>query len=59
VEEGEFVWDPREGLVHRDREIRVETSIPAAGRVRRPVRSRLAQRITLSRLPASPDSTCR
>jgi hypothetical protein len=57
-ENGGFIWDPASGLVYRNRDIAVETSIPAAGRIRRPVRSRLTQAITLSRLPAAVDSAC-
>jgi hypothetical protein len=58
VEQGKFVWDPRDGLVSRSRKIVVETLIPAAGRVRRPVRSRLTQTIRLIRLPRADDSAC-
>jgi len=49
-EEGSFVWHPREGLVRRDRQVTVETSIPSGGRIRRAVRSRVEQRIVLERL---------
>ncbi len=49
-EEGVFVWSERDGLVWRDRRIMVETGIPARGRVRRPVRSRLEQRVVLERV---------
>lgn len=47
--DGVFVWSERDGLVRRDRRIVVETDIPARGRVRRPVRSRLEQRVVLER----------
>ncbi|HEU4649381.1 MAG TPA: hypothetical protein VFS33_10000 [Gemmatimonadales bacterium] len=49
-EEGTFTWHPRDGLLRRDRQVTVETNIPAGGRVRRPVRSRIEQRIVLERL---------
>jgi hypothetical protein len=51
LEEGEFVWDPGAGLVQRSRKIIIETTIPAGGRIRRPVRSRITQTIRLTRLP--------
>ncbi|HKU62081.1 MAG TPA: hypothetical protein VJQ44_12735 [Gemmatimonadales bacterium] len=51
TEQGTVLWDPQIGLVGRQREILVETSIPAAGRIRAPVRSRVAQHVTLTRLP--------
>jgi hypothetical protein len=50
-EEGEFAWDPGSGLAWRSRDIVVETDIAAEGRIRRPVRSRLVQRVELARLP--------
>jgi hypothetical protein len=50
TEQGDVLWDPETGLVARRREIVVETSIPAGGRIRTPVRSRIVQRVTLSRL---------
>jgi hypothetical protein len=49
-EQGTFVWDHALGPVARRREIEVETSIPAGGRIRAPVRSRVVQHITLTRL---------
>jgi hypothetical protein len=52
TESGTVVWDPLTGLVSRQREIVVEASIPAGGRVRMPVRSRVVQHATLTRLPA-------
>lgn len=51
TEEGEFGWNPGSGLAWRTRDIVVETSIAAEGRIRQPVRSRLVQRVELSRLP--------
>jgi hypothetical protein len=55
-EEGTFTWHPRDGLLRRDRRVTVETNIPPGGRVRRPVRSRVEQRIVLERL--SRGATC-
>jgi hypothetical protein len=51
TEQGTVLWDRQTGLVARQREILVETSIPAAGRIRAPVRSRVVQHVTLTRLP--------
>lgn len=51
TEAGQFLWDPGVGLVRRTREIVVETSIAAGGRVRLPVRSRVVQEVSLARLP--------
>jgi hypothetical protein len=51
TEQGTLLWDPGVGLVERRREILIETSIPAAGRIRTPVRSRVVQHVTLTRLP--------
>lgn len=50
TEQGSFQWDPALGLVARRREIEVRTTIPAGGRIRAPVRSRIVQHITLTRL---------
>lgn len=50
TEEGELIWDPAEGLVGRTREIVVEATITAEGRIRRPVRSRVVQHVELRRL---------
>ena len=50
TEQGTFLWDPSLGLVARRREIEVETSIPAGGRIRARVRSRVVQHIVLTRL---------
>jgi hypothetical protein len=52
-EEGEFAWDSGSGLAWRSRDIVVETAIAAEGRIRRPVRSRVVQRVELARLPRS------
>jgi len=51
VEEGGFVWDPVDGLLHRSRQLAVETSISAGSRVRQAVRSRVTQQLRLTRLP--------
>jgi hypothetical protein len=51
AEQGTLLWDPQVGLVRWQREITIETSIPAAGRIRAPVRSRVVQHVTLARLP--------
>jgi len=56
TEQGTLLWDPQIGLVERRREILIETSIPAAGRIRTPVRSRVVQHVTLTRLPPRPCS---
>jgi hypothetical protein len=53
VEQGQFAWDPNDGLVHRTRDITVETTVPPGGRIRQAVRSRLVQHVELARLPAS------
>jgi hypothetical protein len=58
TEDGTVLWDPAIGLIARHREIVVEATIPAGGRVRFPVRSRVVQHITLTRLPAD-TSGCR
>jgi hypothetical protein len=52
TEEGTILWDPGLGLIARERKIEVSTSIPAGGRIRAPVRSRIVQHVTLSRLPS-------
>ena len=48
-ENGSFVWHPTLGLVRRDRSIVVQTSVPVSRTVRRPVRSRVEQRIVVTR----------
>ncbi len=55
VEEGEVAWDDRLGLQQRVRRIVVETSVPAGGPLRQPLRSRLEQQGSLVRLPARCD----
>jgi hypothetical protein len=59
-ERGTFVWHPLLGLIRRERRIVVETTVPAGRGVRRPVRSRIEQRITAVRdLSASFDAAGR
>ncbi|HEY7614651.1 MAG TPA: hypothetical protein VH764_16760, partial [Gemmatimonadales bacterium] len=50
-EEGDIYWSPGSGLVRRLRDLTIEATVPTGGRVRRPVRSRVEQRIELTRLP--------
>jgi hypothetical protein len=50
VEEGQIDWDPAQGFARRDRHIVVETSVPAGGPLRQPLRSRLEQDITVVRV---------
>jgi hypothetical protein len=54
VEEGDLFWSPATGLVRRTRDITVEAAIPSGGRIRQPVRSRVVQRVELTRLPSQP-----
>jgi hypothetical protein len=49
VEHGVFVWHPLLGLVRRERNIVVETAVPASRAVRQPVRSKVEQRIIVAR----------
>lgn len=51
-EEGHIYWSPRTGLVRRLRAITIDATVPTGGRVRLPVRSRIEQRVELTRLPA-------
>jgi hypothetical protein len=53
VEDGRLDWDPKRGLLRRVRHIVVETSVPAAGPVRQPLRSRLEQDVRVSRVAGS------
>jgi hypothetical protein len=50
IEEGEVHWEDEVGLVRRVRRIVVETTVPAGGVVRFPVRSRLEQQGVLERV---------
>jgi hypothetical protein len=54
VEQGAIFWSPAVGLVHRTRDITIETTIPSGGRIRQPVRSRVTQHVELTRLPSRP-----
>jgi hypothetical protein len=60
VETGQIDWAPGVGLLRRKREIVVETAIPPRGQIRLPVRSRLEQHISITRLPpaAAPRARC-
>lgn len=49
VEEGQVDWDTAAGLLRRTRHIVVETSVPAGGPLRAPLRSRLEQDVVLER----------
>jgi hypothetical protein len=51
TEEGQVDWAPDLGLVRRVRRLVVETSVPAGGPVKQPLRSRLEQEMRLVRLP--------
>jgi hypothetical protein len=50
TEDGQVAWDPVQGLLRRDRHIVVETTVPAGGPLRQPLRSRLEQAVTLARV---------
>lgn len=54
-EEGLVVWERTRGLVRSERETVIDASIPAGGRIRAPVRSRVTQRAELVRLPWAAD----
>ena len=53
-EQGTFVWHPLLGLLRRDRSIVIETTVPPSRSVVQAVRSRVEQRITLTRALDSP-----
>jgi hypothetical protein len=57
VETGDIYWSLSSGLVRRTRDITIEATIPSGGRIRQPVRSRVVQRVELTRLP--PQRSCR
>jgi hypothetical protein len=48
-ERGRFVWHPTLGLLRRERLIVINTMVPAGPAVRQAIRSRVEQRITLTR----------
>jgi hypothetical protein len=50
IEEGQVDWDPAAGLLRRTRHIVVETSVPAGGPLRAPLRSRLEQDVVLEQV---------
>jgi hypothetical protein len=50
-EESHIYWAPATGLVRRLRTITVDATVPSGGRVRQPVRTRIEQRVELTRLP--------
>lgn len=52
-ESGELAWDDARGVVGWTRTVTVLTEIPPGGSVRVPVRSRVVQRVTLTRLDES------
>ena len=56
VEQGDIFWSPTSGLVRRTRDITIEATVPTGGRITQPVRSRVVQRVELTRLPSQP--TC-
>jgi hypothetical protein len=60
-ESGQIDWAPGVGLLRRQREIVVETAIPPRGLIRQPVRSRLEQHISITRMrpAAAPRDRCR
>lgn len=58
-ENGSFVWHPTLGTLRRDRRIVVQTSVPVSRTVRRPVRSRLEQRIVVTRDLRGDPTVCR
>jgi hypothetical protein len=57
VDQSRIVWDPARGLLRRTRETVIEASIPAGGRIRTPVRSRVVQRAEFLRVGSS--DSCR
>jgi hypothetical protein len=58
-ERGTFVWHPTLGLVRRDRKIVLETTVPVSRSVRRPVRSRVEQQISVTRDLTGDPTICR
>jgi len=58
-EQGTFVWHPLLGLVRRDRRIVVQTAVPASRTVRQAVRSRVEQRIRVTRDLSGDPTACR
>jgi hypothetical protein len=58
-EHGTFVWHPLLGVVRRDRRIVVQTAVGASRTVRQPVRSKVEQRITVTRDLSGDPTRCR
>jgi hypothetical protein len=58
-EQGAFVWHPLLGLLRRERNIVVQTSVPVSRAVRQPVRSKVEQRITITRDLAGDPTVCK
>lgn len=56
LDQARIVWDPATGLLQRVRDTRIEATIPAGGRIRAAVRTRVRQHAELHRLP--PDKSC-
>lgn len=56
-EESDIAWHPTLGLLRQERRLSVETMVPSNKRLKRPVRSGVEQRITLTRLPTD-RATC-
>jgi hypothetical protein len=50
AEDGQVDWSPAAGFLRRARHIVVETSVPAGGPLKQPLRSRLEQDVTLERV---------
>ena len=57
VDQTRILWDSGRGLLRRARETVIEATIPAGGRIRAPVRSRVVQRADFLRL--APADSCR
>jgi len=58
TEQGTVVWHPTLGMLKRDREIVVETTVPPSRTVREAVRSRIEQRIEVVRDLRVPVGSC-
>jgi hypothetical protein len=56
-EVAQFVWHPRRGLLGSQRSIVVETTVPPSRSVRQAVRSKVEQRVTLTRMSEGPPQT--
>ncbi|HEY7634086.1 MAG TPA: hypothetical protein VH763_00955 [Gemmatimonadales bacterium] len=57
-ERGQIDWATGVGLMRRQRDILVETAIPPRGPIRQPVRSRLEQHISITRLKRAAPGRC-